>query len=103
MVDVIIPIYNAYEYVEKCINSVIKSSNLNEDRLILIDDKSPDSRIYELLESFKEKYPNLNIIVLQNEKNIGFVGTVNRGMKYSDNDVILLNSDTEVTNQWIEK
>ena len=42
-------------------------------------------------------------MVLQNETNLGFVGTVNRGMKYSENDVILLNSDTEVTNQWIEK
>ena len=103
MVDVIIPIYNAYEYVEKCINSIIKSSDLSEDRLILIDDKSPDSRIYGLLKNFKEKYPGLNIVVLQNEKNLGFVGTVNRGMKYSDNDVILLNSDTEVTNHWIEK
>lgn len=103
MVDVIVPIYNAYDYVEKCINSIIKSSNLNKDRLILIDDKSPDSRIYGLLMNFKEKYSDLNIVVLQNETNLGFVGTVNRGMKYSDYDVILLNSDTEVTNQWIEK
>ncbi|MFR5708255.1 glycosyltransferase [Faecalitalea cylindroides] len=103
MVDVIVPIYNAYDYVEKCINSIIKSSDLSKDRLILIDDKSPDSRIYGLLINFKEKYPDLNIVVLQNETNLGFVGTVNRGMKYSENDVILLNSDTEVTNQWIEK
>lgn len=103
MVDVIVPIYNAYDYVEKCINSIIKSSNLSKNRLILIDDKSPDSRIYGLLGSFKEKYSDLNFVVLQNEENMGFVATVNRGMKYSDNDVILLNSDTEVTNQWIEK
>ena len=31
------------------------------------------------------------------------IKTVNKGMKYSSNDVILLNSDTEVTKNWIEK
>ena len=43
------------------------------------------------------------ITVLQNEKNLGFSGTVNRGLQYSDRDVILLNTDTVVTGRWLEK
>lgn len=92
--DVIIPIYNAYECVEACIESVLKNTDLTENGLILINDKSTDERIPKLL----NKYKNMkNIKVLENDVNLGFVGTVNRGMKLSKNDVLLLNSDTEVT------
>ncbi len=99
--DIIIPIYNAYDCVIACIESVIKNTDFKNNRLILIDDKSSDKRIKEKLEEYKKKYSFID--VFYNQKNKGFVGTVNYGMKYSKNDVILLNSDTEVTKQWIEK
>lgn len=98
--DIIIPIYNAYECTEACIKSVLKNTNLKENGLILIDDKSPDSRIKKLLSKYKNA---AGITVLENDVNLGFVGTVNRGMKLSNNDVLLLNSDTEVTENWLEK
>src|SRR5699024_10554590 len=45
-----------------------------------------------------------NIKILENEENIGFSATVNRGIALSDeNDVILLNSDVLVTPEWVEK
>src|SRR5699024_8969875 len=45
-----------------------------------------------------------HILVLHNEKNRCFSGNVNRGMGMSqDRDVILLNSDTIVTERWVEK
>ena len=103
MVDIIVPIYNAYKAVEECINSIIKHTDLTKNRLILINDKSTDENILGLLNSFKNQYASLNIIVLDNEINLGFVGTVNKGMEYSDSDVILLNSDTEVSDFWIEE
>lgn len=100
--DVIIPIYNAYEDVIECIESVLKNTNFDGNKLILIDDKSPDERIQPMLKKYAKEYKN-EIIFLTNEKNKGFVGTVNRGMKESKNDVVLLNSDTEVTPKWLEK
>lgn len=103
MVDIIVPIYNAYKAVEECINSIIKHTDLTKNRLILINDKSTDENILGLLNSFKNQYASLNIIVLDNEINLGFVGTVNKGMEYSDSDVILLNSDTEVSDFWLEE
>ena len=102
-VDIIVPIYNAYEYTEECIKSLINNTDLKIHQLVLINDKSPDENILPMLNSYKDKYKDLNIIVLDNEQNMGFVKTVNKGMKYSENDVILLNSDTEVTKNWIEK
>lgn len=99
--DIIVPIYNAYDCVLECIDSVIKHTNLKENRLILINDKSSDERISPLLQKLKEEHPTL--IVLENEENKGFVGTVNIGMKQSEeNDVLLLNSDTIVTENWLD-
>ena len=103
-VDIVIPIYNAYDFVKLCIESVIKNTDLKKHTLVLVDDKSPDERIVPLLEDFVKNYSDLNIVFKQNKENKGFVKTVNVGMENSeDNDVILLNSDTEVTKNWIEK
>ena len=99
-IDIIIPIYNAYDDLRKCIKSVKAYTDLTFDRLILINDCSPDERIMPYLEYLKED----NIVVINNEKNKGFSGNVNLGMSLSeDRDVILLNSDTIVTKNWVNK
>lgn len=102
-VDIIVPIYNAFEYTEECIKSILENTNLKENTLVLINDKSPDERIMPMLTKYKQKNADKNIVIIENEENSGFVKTVNIGMQYSKNDVILLNSDTEVTKDWIEK
>ena len=98
-VSIIIPIYNAYEDVKACIESVLRNST-GKYELILINDASTDKRIGELLKEYEE---NSNIKIIHNKKNLGFVSTVNIGLKESENDVILLNSDTVVTAKWMEK
>lgn len=98
-ISIIIPIYNAYEDTKKCIESVLRYTK-GDFELILINDKSTDSRISELLEYYQNK---LNVKIINNEVNVGFVASVNIGLKNSDNDVILLNSDTIVTPNWIKK
>lgn len=99
--DIIIPIYNAYECVIECIESVIKNTEFKKNKLILINDCSTDERILPLLRKYDKKYSFIEL--LDNKENLGFVGTVNKGMKYSKNDVLLLNSDTEVSKNWLEK
>ena len=103
--EIIIPIYNAYDSVVNCVESVLRNTNLEQNSLILINDKSTDEKIIPYLEKIykkgvKEKF---NIKIINNEENLGFVKTVNRGMKISSNDVLLLNSDTEVSEGWLEK
>lgn len=102
-IDIIVPIYNAYEFTEECIKSIIENTDLTKHSLVLINDKSPDENILPMLKKYQQENQEKNIIVLDNEENMGFVRTVNKGMQYSENDVILLNSDTEVTKNWIEK
>ena len=44
------------------------------------------------------------ITLLENPVNTGFVNTVNRGMVlHPERDVVLLNSDTEVNGDWLDR
>ncbi|MFT8350523.1 glycosyltransferase [Clostridium saccharoperbutylacetonicum] len=101
-IDIVIPIYNAYEYTIECVNSILKYTKKHDYNLILINDKSSDERIEQYLTELANKKIS-NILIFSNEENLGFVGTVNKGMAYSSNDIILLNSDTEVTEGWLPK
>ena len=99
-IDIIIPIYNAYEDLVKCISSIWRHTNLLKYRLILVNDRSTDPRIEPYLASISGG----NVIVHNSIQNGGFSASVNIGMRYSENnDVILLNSDTIVTANWVEK
>lgn len=96
---ILIPVYNAPEETKACIQSVIDNTTL-EANLLLINDGSPDKAIAPLLQSFSRNYPH--ITVMTNEENMGFTRTVNRGFSMIEGDVILLNSDTQVTPRWLE-
>src|SRR3990167_5857541 len=100
-IDIIIPVYNAYDDLQRCLDSV-RRTTAPQHRIILIDDCSPDVRIGEYFETLR-KQADPSVTLLRNEVNLGFVGTVNRGMALSQNDVILLNSDTIVTADWLDR
>lgn len=100
-VGVIIPCYRGLEETRACIESVLKSVNKVAHEILVLDDCSPEKELSEYLASLDGKD---NITVLKNEENLGFVGTVNRGMEYfQGKDVLLLNSDTEVSGDWLDR
>ena len=75
-IDIIIPIYNAFDFVKKCIETVIEHTDLTQHTLLLVNDKSTDERILPLLNSFIKENQSLNIILIDNKDNQGFVRTV---------------------------
>ena len=54
-VDIIVPIYNAYDYTVECIKSILNTTDLNKNTLVLINDKSPDEKILPMLYNFKNE------------------------------------------------
>jgi len=101
-VDIIIPIYNAYEYVVRCVDSVLKNSN--NCRIIIIDDASTDKKIDLFLDKLSmEKNKDIEIIILRNQKNLGLVKTLNRAYEEVKNHFVSLNSDTEVSHGWLDR
>ena len=66
-VDVIVPIYNGYEYLLRLFEDLPKTAL--SCRYILVDDKSPDARVQELEQAFVKQYPGS--VLLQNSQNLG--------------------------------
>ena len=66
-ISVIIPIYNAEEYLEKCLDSFLKQ-DLNDIEIICINDSSTDKSL-NILKKYKEK--DNRIIIHNNHTNIG--------------------------------
>jgi GT2 family glycosyltransferase/glycosyltransferase involved in cell wall biosynthesis len=99
-VDVILPVFNQPQWTARCISSVLHRTTGIDFRIIAIDDCSTDPAITALLGAFAAEHPE-RFIVLHNAENLGFVQTVNRGMRFSDRDVVLLNTDTEVPTGWL--
>lgn len=101
-VDVIVPVYRGLADTRLCVESVLASSCSSPYRLIVINDASPEPEVTKWLR--EKAAQDSRIMLLENAENLGFVGTVNRGMALSDrHDVLLLNSDTEVANDWLDR
>jgi GT2 family glycosyltransferase/2-polyprenyl-3-methyl-5-hydroxy-6-metoxy-1,4-benzoquinol methylase/glycosyltransferase involved in cell wall biosynthesis len=101
-VDIIVPVYRGLADTRLCIDSVLASTNQSAWRLVVINDASPEPEVTAWLRERAAQEPRITL--LENPDNLGFVGTVNRGMALSDrHDVLLLNSDTEVAGDWLDR
>jgi len=101
IVDVIIPVYRNRALTLRCIKSVLTAANDTPHQIVVIDDATPESKLKHDLEKLAES----DLLHLEvNEENQGFVVTVNRGLDlHPDRDVVLLNSDTEVYDGWLDR
>jgi GT2 family glycosyltransferase len=84
-VSIVIPNYNGQASLSKNISQVLKTG---ADEIVVVDDGSDDRSV----EYLKKNFPQLKII--QNQKNMGFSSTVNRGVEEALGEVVvLLNTD----------
>jgi glycosyltransferase involved in cell wall biosynthesis/GT2 family glycosyltransferase len=100
-IDVVIPIYGAPDSLRICLASVARETDLTRHRVLLVVDGPQDDDVESEVRSFAAAHARS--MVLRNEQRLGFVHTVNHGMRVSATDVVLLNSDTTVTPGWLEK
>jgi GT2 family glycosyltransferase len=101
-VEIVLPIYGGLEVLRRCVASVLSARCRTRWHLTLIDDASPGVEVATWLHELARVYPELT--VLRNARNLGFVGTVNLGLRLAgQRDVVLLNSDTEVAGDWLDR
>lgn len=100
-VTVVIPVYNAFASVYRLLNAITNVHSI--DSIILVDDHSFDPEVSELCSKWAQK--ELNRMYIRNSCNLGFVKSVNIGIKTApkENDIILLNSDTIPSSQSIQR
>lgn len=88
-ISVIVPVYNAEEYLKKCIMSVVRQTYDNWE-LILVDDGSLDGSFTVAVQA-AEKDARIKVI---HQKNAGPGAARNRGIKEATGDyVVFLDSD----------
>ena len=98
-IDIIVPVYKSVHLATRCLNSLaeqIQEIAGSNPRLIVINDSPGETDVDEMLEAFARRHSY--VTVLENERNLGFVKSVNKGLEIAckaGHDVILVNADTE--------
>lgn len=99
-ITVIVPVFNAFSTARDCLESVMQHST-TAARILVLDDASSEGSFADYLKEFPV---DSRFEFIRNSTNLGFVKTCNTGMRLANtDDVILLNSDTLVTENWIDK
>lgn len=92
-ISVVIPNYNGEEILRKNLPKVFEELKKFEGKVevVVVDDASSDSSVL-ILEEMRKNYSNL--IIVTNNKNLGFSGNVNKGVSRASGEIIvLLNTD----------
>ena len=101
-IDVVVPVYRAAEALDRCLATLLRHTTLPPHRLIVVVDGPQPEDVEEILtRRLEDRSDDIRLIRLPARS--GFVAAVNRGMSDSSRDVVLLNSDTEVTADWLDK
>ena len=101
VVDVIVPAYRGFDETMRCLYSLISEVQRTPFRLIVINDCSPEPELTNALRMLSDRGW---VTLIENEFNIGFVLSCNLGIRLNTiRDVILLNSDTEVYHDWLDR
>ena len=102
-IDVIVPVYRGLEPTKACLESLYasKDENLAPFEIVVVNDGSPE---WELVEYLQGEAQAGRITLLESEVNHGYAASINKGIcLHTKRNVILLHSDTEVYNNWVDR
>ena len=96
--NIVIVTYNSANSIRQCLDSVIKYTDTEKSKIVVVDNRSSDET-RKILSAYKE-----HVFLILNDDNFGFSAACNQGIKYLKSEyVVLLNPDTVVTQRWLEK
>ena len=96
--SIIVPVYNAEQYMEKCLNRLLEQSYSNIE-IIIVNDGSEDTS-KEKIEKYLKKYPSIKYL---EKENGGLSDARNYGMPYATGEYIaFLDSDDYVESTMYE-
>ncbi len=104
LVTIVVPVYGDWTSLKDCIDS-LKQHVAAKHKVMLVNDCGPE--VEQMEKGIKDSIKGFkNFSYYRNNKNLGFVGTCNRAVLELDktkNDILLLNSDTKVTEDFLEE
>ena len=89
-ISVVIPCYNAAEYLGRCMEHILKQTiGLENIEIILVDDASTDGgATLSLIMEYEKRYPD-NIMVIPLEQNLRQGGARNVGVMYAGGEYLM--------------
>lgn len=98
LISVIVPIYNAEKYLDKCLSSICQSSYQNIE-IICVDDGTPDKSM-KIVEKFRQR--DDRIVVVTNTVNRGLFRARVAGIKASHGQyVCFVDADDSIGIDWL--
>jgi GT2 family glycosyltransferase len=95
-ISLVILNWNGIHHLKRFLPSVVKFSNSEDTEIVIADNGSTD----ESVDYVKHNFPEIRLICF--DKNYGFTGGYNKALRQLNSEYfILLNSDVEVTENWI--
>ena len=91
LISVIVPVYNAEKYLDRCIQSII-NQKYKELEIILVDDGSKD-RSLEICNSYEKKDNRINVI---HKENAGVSAARNTGIKKARGTYLAFLDDDDI-------
>lgn len=90
--------YGTFEETKECISSIFKYIDVEEYKIVIVDNGSPDNSLGKLEDEYR-KVEKVDIVPIK--ENIGFARGNNVGIRYANDNydpkfVVVLNSDTEI-------
>ena len=84
-VTVLTTVYNTnLDHLRECVESILNQT-YKDFKFLIIDDASPDKRVFDFLKSFQDP----RIFLLKNEKNLGVSDTINKALSLTDSKYII--------------
>ncbi len=103
-VTIVVPVYADWRSLKICIKSLKKYVD-DTNKVIFVNDCGPNAEsLRKKIKKSISKKPNFEYF--HNQGNLGFIKTCNRAvfeLDNTDNDILLLNSDTQVTPGFLEE
>jgi GT2 family glycosyltransferase len=95
LISVVIPNHNGAGYLESCLRS-LQAQTYENFEIVVVDNASRDQSV-EIVQRAAH-----GAILLQENRNLGFAGGVNAGIRSSHGEwIAVLNNDTEVAADWL--
>ena len=88
-VSVIVPVYNVYKYLDKCLNSLVNQT-LKDIEIIIVNDGSKENE-EEIINKYLDKYSNIKYYKKENgglssARNYGILKSTGKFICFVDSD-----------------
>lgn len=104
--SIIVPVYNVSNYLEECLDSLLKQ-NITDYEVIMVDDGSTDNS-YEIVQEYEEKYDHFVGMTKVNQglghsRNVGAAMAKGEYITFVDSDDIIPNNSYKEMLETIER